>query len=683
MNRRAAGIVLSVVSALCVGFMAFVATDRKSPGPISAVHAGLEAIDGGAACSQCHGGWFGSMRKACLECHEDIAAQIPAGAGLHGRLDPAVAGNCASCHGEHHGDEFRLVNRLAFTQAGVPDPATFDHAMIGFDMHGKHLGLSCKDCHEHAEADVLEAGQKRFLGRSKDCASCHADPHGGRMQLGCATCHGQETFTQRFVANHDKILSLSGGHATAECRDCHAADSAHALERLRPDSDERRGCADCHEAPHAPAFVAGNARQAGVASADSCRICHLPELAEWKDRAVTVTPAQHAHSGFALALPHADVTCDSCHAPTGTWNERHPGRAANDCRVCHADPHGGQFDNGPYAQQGCVSCHAPTHFAPHEFDLADHGKTRFPLDGKHVAAECQQCHLVPNDTAPRLFRGTPSRCEQCHVDAHEQAFAEHLPVLASNPRGTCAECHVTNAFAEVDHKTFDHAHWAGFVVAGSHAQIDCVDCHVPQPNATMHRRLGRVTPPGQPFAGCVACHADPHEGRFDRDQENVAIDGRTGCERCHDTVSFRVLPHGFDHGRFANYPLSGAHAQLDCAACHEPLASPLANGRSWGKPRGRECADCHRDPHQRQFERLGATDCARCHKSSTRFATLSFRHNLDSRFPLGEAHKAVACSGCHKVETIGGEQGIRYKPLPTECKDCHGDDAAERRRRGF
>ena len=682
MRRRAAGIVLTFVSLLCVGFMAFVATDRQSPGPISSVHGKLEGLDGGEACSQCHGGLFGSMRASCLACHEDIGAQVKDGGGLHGRLGAEVAGNCASCHGEHHGAEFRLVNRLAFAQAGVADVKAFDHAMVGFAMGGRHLELDCAACHEHADAAVLEEGQKRFLGRSQDCATCHADPHGGRMQLGCATCHGQDSFRQRFVPGHERVLSLSGGHAQVDCRQCHAAGDAHALERLRPDRQDARGCADCHESQHTPAFLNGNAREAGVTVAESCGVCHTFDRDTFAGAQDTLTPQRHAHSGFALALPHEDVTCEKCHAPSEAWAERHPGRKANECRSCHADPHGGQFDRGPYAAQGCVSCHATTRFAPHEFDQKRHAATSFPLDGGHAEAACEQCHLQLEADAPRRFRGTSVRCEQCHADAHEEAFAEHAPVLAANPRGTCAECHGTGSFAKVDHAAFDHGRWAGFVVFGAHEQVDCVDCHVPQPQAAVQRRLGRVTPPGQPFAGCVSCHADPHEGRFDRDPANAVVAGRSGCERCHDSVSFRALPHGFDHARFAGYALTGAHEALDCAACHPPLASPAANGRTWGAPRGRECADCHQDPHQRQFERLGATDCARCHKSATRFTTLSFRHNLDSNFPLGEAHKNVACSGCHKVETIEGVQAVRYKPLPTECSACHGDDAASRRRRG-
>jgi hypothetical protein len=63
---------------------------------------------------------------------------------------------------------------------------------------------------------------------------------------------------------------------------------------------------------------------------------------------------------------------------------------------------------------------------------------------------------------------------------------------------------------------------------------------------------------------------------------------------------------------------------------------------------------------------------------------LSFRHNLDSNFQLGEQHRNVACNLCHKSETKDGVAIVRYKPLPTKCVDCHGreEGGAVRRRRG-
>lgn len=686
MSLRARAIMVGIASAVLVIVLTMAATRRQSPGPVSHVHARVEALAGGEHCAGCHGGWFGDMQAACTECHEDIGAQLVEGNGLHGSFSDGTGARCATCHGEHHGGEFQLVNRLAFAQAGVADVQQFDHRTVGFDLGGAHVGLVCTECHEHAEAELPPEGAKRYLGLQRDCASCHPDPHGGQMQMACTTCHGQHTFGERHVIGHRRWLPLEGAHADLDCRTCHAFGTANALERLhaRPDG-EGRACAACHDSPHDEAFVAGNAAADGLGTDAGCVACHELNHRDFDDERLTLTAEQHAHAGFPLVAPHDAVACTDCHAADGTFAERHSGRSPDDCRSCHGDPHGGQFDRSPLADQGCVSCHARTHFAPHGFDLAAHAKTALPLDGAHAEQDCEACHQQQSEQHPRRFRGTPSRCEQCHDDAHLGAFAHKRVQLEAEPRGACALCHRTDAWASLEHARFDHQDWAGFRIDGAHGQIDCTDCHArtDEPDR-FGRRFGRVPEHAGSGVGCQRCHGDPHEGQFDRDGVPTSVDGREGCRRCHGTSSFRALPYGFDHAQFSGFELVGKHAGLDCSQCHEPLGNATSTGRTWGKAKGTACADCHTDPHRGQFERLGGTDCTRCHKSSNTFATLSFRHNLDSRFQLGDQHRDVACSLCHKPETEQGVTFVRYKPLPTRCVDCHGREeggAPLRRRR--
>lgn len=686
MNARRTSLLVAVLSAVLVLVLTMAAAERQSPGRVATVHGRIAELDGGQACASCHGGWFGDMPSACNECHAEIAAQLDERRGLHGSLAAELARSCSTCHSEHHGDEFQLVNRLAFAQAGVADPKQFDHARVGFAMAGVHLALECSECHRYADAEVLPEGAVRFLGLQQDCAACHADPHGGRMQFACTTCHGQDTFVDRVVPDHERWLSLDGSHARLGCRDCHALDGEHALERLRPGAQRQgRRCGDCHRSPHGGAFVDGNAAAEGVAAVAVCSSCHLVLHRSFADLAVTLTPEQHARGGFALAAPHERVFCAQCHPVDRDWAGRHPGRAPRDCGACHADPHRGQFAGGPFAAEGCVGCHADTHFAPHGFDREHHARAALPLDGRHAELACKQCHADPEADVARVFRGTPNRCEACHADAHAGAFVARHQELAARPRGTCAECHGTGAWAELDHARFDHADWTGFALAGAHAQIDCTDCHARTDAADeTGRRFGRVPPQHDGGAVCARCHGDPHAGAFDRDGVPASVDERTGCLRCHDTASFRALPHGFDHGAFTGFALRGRHGELDCTGCHVRLAVPDATGRTWAHAKGSACAACHADPHRQQFERVGRTDCERCHKSTTTFATLSFRHNLDSRFPIEEQHAKVACASCHESETDAKGAFVRYKPLPVDCVGCHGREeggAPSRRRR--
>ena len=385
-------LVIAFFSLVGVATVAVVDGGRTSPGTLSSVHGQLEELQGRMGCAECHGGWFSSMSKACLDCHAPIAEQMDVGTGLHGRLG-ADAARCAACHSDHHGEAFDLIGRHSFVRAGVPDPEAFDHALIGFEMSGKHTELACTECHENAEVKVLTPGTFRFLGLVQSCASCHDDPHEGLLGSSCSDCHTQTSFDEHIAIGHDEHLPLLGGHAALDCRSCHAAGEPHALEVLlgslrKPDA---RGCIDCHDSPHAKEFLRGTARLARLAPDASCQSCHAHEHETFRDERLELTRAQHATSGFALVAPHAELACAQCHDPAeASFAARHPGRSADSCAACHEDPHAGQFDDGPFAAQGCIACHAREAFDPHHFDVDMHARTGFALMESHLAADCPE-----------------------------------------------------------------------------------------------------------------------------------------------------------------------------------------------------------------------------------------------------------------------------------------------------
>jgi hypothetical protein len=145
---------------------------------------------------------------------------------------------------------------------------------------------------------------------------------------------------------------------------------------------------------------------------------------------------------------------------------------------------------------------------------------------------------------------------------------------------------------------------------------------------------------------------------------------RTRIARC----VIRALTQPFDHGLRTGFALDGAHCVASCEACHAPLRQADASGRRSARARGEDCSSCHSDPHAGQFADRGATDCARCHTALGDFGSgLRFDHQKDSRFPLDEAHRRLDCSACHLPQTLsGGASVVRYRPLGTSCKDCHG-----------
>jgi hypothetical protein len=404
----------------------------------------------------------------------------------------------------------------------------------------------------------------------------------------------------------------------------------------------------------------------------------------WRQSAALLTPGQHAFTGFALDLPHDAVSCAECHdADQPEFVARHPGRSAEACSVCHADPHGGQFHSGPFAGQECTACHSSTAFAPTQFGVEHHALAALPLDGLHLSVECNACHTIQAEGAPRAFRGIGAECAACHLDAHEGFFDERLADAEPAAHGACALCHTTAGFdaAQAD---FDHELWTGFAVRGSHAQEGCASCHPSLAQRDdLGRVFGRVEEAFGTFEGCVTCHSDPHEGRFDAPHLPAVFAGAEGCARCHEETSFRSFPHGFDHGLWTGFTLAGGHGEAACSACHVQLRVPDEIGRTWGPANGASCRDCHPDPHAGQFQVEGATDCERCH-ASERTDYLSFDHDRDSRFRLGDQHAHLECAACHLPYALpSGQETVRYRPLGTECVDCHGvqEEVLIRRRR--
>ena len=678
---------IAAFSVAAVLGVAIVDLRRTSPGPLTAVH-GREPDLEGRSCSECHGGWTSTMTESCLECHAAIAEHIETGNGLHGVIG-AEANKCASCHSEHHGPSFALVNRQSFARAGVEDPEAFEHERIGFAMDGKHLELTCTECHQFADTRVLEAGTFRYLGLDQDCSTCHEDVHEGRMSFGCAQCHGQHAFEELESAGHEEHLALTGGHGDLDCRACHAEGDPHGLESLgKLGAPPARTCLDCHQSPHAGSFIEGIARFYSVTDGASCGVCHEAEHLSFVEETIEVTAAQHALSGFPLGVPHDQVGCAECHGTElgEDFASRFPGRGKDECAACHVDPHEGQFDDPAYAA-GCIACHDRHRFEPHAFGEEEHARTALPLEASHLELDCAACHVDPPEGRARRFADTDATCAACHEDAHQGLFERvSLETERAVAAANCGTCHVSTTFDDVDVASFEHGAWTGFPVDGAHAFGHCETCHERSEHPDdLGRRFGRVHELFGPFHGCETCHEDPHRGSFDEPSLPSQVAGREGCARCHTTASFRALAGDFDHEAWTGFSLYGRHAEVGCSSCHPALRRPDEEGRTWERARGQACGDCHVDPHAGQFDTFGlAPECERCHASSVAFSDLAFRHDRDSVFELGEAHETLDCGACHKPEALpGGGSMVRYKPLGTECADCHGvQESVLRKKRG-
>jgi hypothetical protein len=225
-------------------------------------------------------------------------------------------------------------------------------------------------------------------------------------------------------------------------------------------------------------------------------------------------------------------------------------------------------------------------------------------------------------------------------------------------------------------------------LAGRHATIACAACHGPErrglPPLAGPEVLGgtRVALfPGE--IACVACHFDPHDGRFAAKGPRARP---AGCAACHGPDAFR--PSAVDvaaHGAYA-FPLEGAHGATSCEACHKEVKTPRAASslvllRGEAAPMTfavrdfKRCEACHQNVHGKQFAgRRDRGACASCHSALAFRPAMRFDHDRDAAFRLEGAHAKVACSRCHPArKDAAGRASVNYRPVPKDCKSCHGE----------
>jgi hypothetical protein len=168
----------------------------------------------------------------------------------------------------------------------------------------------------------------------------------------------------------------------------------------------------------------------------------------------------------------------------------------------------------------------------------------------------------------------------------------------------------------------------------------CLDCHKDVAEDVLTRRNFHGRMPNAGSGECRACHSE-HKGR---DADIAQLDAAQ-----------------FDHA-LTQLPLEGAHASIDCAACHK-------HDEPWRKATA-DCLGCHKsdDVHRGQFTQ----SCGECH-SSLSWTGGKFDHNK-TELRLTGAHLPLACDACH----VGGH----YKATPKTCVGCHATDDEHRGSRG-
>ena len=536
-----------------------------APGKLVQAHAKWEND-----CSQCH---VKFDRKAqdglCMSCHKEVGSDMRTRAGFHGRNKPQA---CNVCHTDHKGRGAQIV---------LLDKKQFDHNQTDYALRNKHQKVECEKCH---------VAGKKYREAPQDCNACHRkdDVHKGSLGPKCADCHSDVGWKETTRFDHDKTrFSLTGKHIDVKCSGCHKTSEY---------KDTPRTCIGCHRKDD---DQKGHKGQFG----EKCETCH--DAKTWKPSSFN----HDADTKYALRGKHKTTKCTDCHK-----GNIYRVKLSDDCYACHKADDKHKESLG----RDCGSCHSERSWKePAKFN---HDQTSFPLLGKHMQADCKDCHKNA------MFKEAPKDCYSCHKkeDKHEGTLGK-----------SCADCH-----SERDWKTtagrFNHD-LTKFQLRNAHAdaKLKCSGCH-------KDLKSYRNTP-----IDCYSCHKkdDKHEGQQGKQ-----------CEQCHSDRSWKV--DKFDHN-LSRFPLTGRHGAVVCKDCHK---------NALFKDTPRDCYSCHKkeDKHKLRF----GERCESCHNTRA-WSTWEFDHTKRAKYPLDGAHKKVKCESCHKQEAPKGKD---FAPLGTNCVACHRSD---------
>lgn len=350
------------------------------------------------SCKDCHGTGkksvykFKSFEKQfCVDCHKNIHVD---------QFRPALHEQaCSNCH----------------TTRDFKKDIQFDHTRsTRFELTGKHLESTCKDCHQVSGKPLYHFNhfEKKF------CVDCHKNVHEDQFSgkfsgKACSECHTTRDFDTRLEFDHSTTAyPIHGKHVGLKCEKCHVKTEAqfeggaksesrkvHYKSKFLFPEMKTRECAACHKDVHNGSY------------GKNCTECHVDD--GW-------SRTSDFHKNFTLSGVHYSLECSECHK-----DGRKLSGLSQACYQCHKkdDVHNGTLIN-------CGNCHRQQFWDNAEYK---HSLTNFPLRGIHRTLDCYSCHNRGT------YKGLPATCVSCHLQ-DAQAFTgapNHSLLLGRN----CAECH--------------------------------------------------------------------------------------------------------------------------------------------------------------------------------------------------------------------------------------------------
>ena len=498
-----------------------------------------------------------------------------------------------------------LINPGPLTQshADLEEECTTCHSLFDQD----NQSTLCLDCHEEIAHDLQDSVNYHGLNpaiRDTACSTCHTDHEGRDLDI---TGLVEATFDHNLTN-----FELNGSHTALACLSCHTPEESTEDTPSQMFRGTPAECVGCHEEDDAHAGGLGT----------DCASCHNEN--SWQEHAF-----DHAETTeYALVGAHSEQACSSCHIDNKYED------TPNQCIDCHKldDVHTGSRGNE------CDSCHTSENWQANEFD--HNAQTDFDLVGAHRELTCNGCHLQNMS-----LEQPPTTCIGCHSvdDVHAGA------------RGTeCADCHTNESWSV----SFEHFEETGFALTNTHSSLRCESCHttnltdpLPSNCAGCH---SEEDPHANTLGECDSCHAGAdwtNSIRFDHEFTEFPLVGLhrvATCEQCHESLQFNTAepeciachenddnhdmslggdcgtchnPGGwalwdFNHDTQTSFALTGSHADLICASCHNKNSGRAENLSS-------TCVTCHAedDIHNGSF----GAECDQCHSTESFTDSVRFR----------------------------------------------------------
>ena len=175
-------------------------------------------------CAGCHfktNVWhFDKIGMECIDCHNNV----------HGKeISSAFMGNnnCSKCHNSENWNTI-----------------SFEHDKTGFVLLGKHIAVTCEDC--HYRGINKDAKEFKFASLGKSCFVCHKDYHFGQFNTEeCEKCHTFNNWKPLKFDHNKTRFSLEGAHSKLECIRCHKEVKQNNFSFIKYKLENFK-CADCH-----------------------------------------------------------------------------------------------------------------------------------------------------------------------------------------------------------------------------------------------------------------------------------------------------------------------------------------------------------------------------------------------------------------------------------------------------